>query len=29
MWKKELKELFDEFGKYQKAREIRQGTRKK
>jgi DNA topoisomerase-2 len=29
MWKKELKELLYEFGKYQKAREIRQGTRKK
>jgi DNA topoisomerase-2 len=29
MWKKELKELLDEFGKYQKARAIRQGLRKK
>tara|TARA_B100001142_G_scaffold221972_1_gene220112 strand:+ start:7 stop:3444 length:3438 start_codon:yes stop_codon:yes gene_type:complete len=29
MWKKELKELLDEFEKYQKARGIRQGTRKK
>ena len=29
MWKQELKELLDEFVKYQKARGIRQGTRKK
>ena len=29
MWKSELKELLDEFVKYQKGRDIRQGNRKK